>query len=66
MWISRKYTDSCCLDEAIDWCNHGEKSLDNINEIAEYVQWREELKQVCSKLSKLLERRYYQELSEIF
>lgn len=21
-WLTHKYWKSCCLDEAIDWCNH--------------------------------------------
>ena len=21
-WLTYKYWKSCCLDEAIDWCNH--------------------------------------------
>ena len=66
MWLNHKYWNSCCDDEAIDWSNHSNKSLDSISEIADYVQWREKLKQVCTELSKLVGGRYYKDLPEIF
>jgi len=66
MWLDHKYWGSCCDDEAIDWSNHSTNKLESISEIVDYVEWRSKLAQTCKELSKLVQSRYYQELSTIF
>lgn len=66
MWLDHKYWNSCCEDEAIDWCNHGTQSLDSVKEVADYVEWRKQLAQTCAKLSTLVSSKYYSELPGVF
>ena len=66
LWLNHKYWDSSCEDEAIDWSNHSNHSLDTAQEIADYVEWRAKLEKVCKELSHLVRSIQYQELSEIF
>ena len=67
MWLSHKYWRSCCEDEAIDWCNHSDKSLDSIGEITDYVEWRDKVKHRVLKLKELVEPRYFTEdLANLF
>lgn len=51
MWFSKKYWDSCCVDEAIDWSQH--PNTLSIDEVSEYTAWKQEYLETIEKLSKL-------------
>ena len=61
IWLRHKYWQSCCEDEALDWCNHSEKSLDSVEEIVDYTEWRNKVEALVSQLKKLVESRYFTE-----
>lgn len=65
MWLSHKYWDSCCLDEAIDWSNHQEK-LDDYKEVADYIAWREQVKSLTLQLHKLINVVDFEKISHLF
>lgn len=50
-WISKKYWDSGCLDEAIDWSNHpNEFTVDQMIEFHEWLTQMQALKRQVIKL----------------
>lgn len=50
-WISKKYWDSGCLDEAIDWSNHpNEFTVDQMIEFHEWLTQMQSLKRQVIKL----------------
>lgn len=50
-WISKKYWNSGCIDEAIDWSNHpNEFTVDQMIEFHEWLTQVENLKKQVVKL----------------
>ena len=64
-WLTYKYWKSCCLDEAIDWCNHQGNYQLTPNEMEEFIAWRDNMKKIKNELSKYLSPLLYNKLEEI-
>lgn len=64
-WLTYKYWESCCLDEAIDWCNHqGDYQL-TPDEMEEFIAWRDAMKNIKNEISKHLNPSLYNHLVDI-
>lgn len=64
-WLLYKYWKSCCLDEAIDWCNHQGNYQLTPNEMEEFMAWRDAMKKIKEDISKHLSPQLYNNLGEI-
>ena len=64
-WLTHKYWKSCCLDEAIDWCNHQGNYQLTPNEMEEFMAWRDAIKKIEKDISKHLSPQLYNNLGEI-
>ena len=64
-WLTHKYCESCCLDEAIDWCNHQGNYQLTSDEMEEFIAWRDDMKEIKNKLYKCLNPQLYNKLEEI-
>ena len=64
-WIIHKYDNSCCIDEAIDWCNHHGNYHLTPDEMEEFMTWRDAMKKIKNELSKHLSPQLYNKLEEI-
>ena len=64
-WLANKYWKSCCLDEAIDWCNHQGNYQLTPSEMEEFIAWRDNMKKIKNELSKYLSPLLYNKLEEI-
>ena len=64
-WLQYKYWNSCCEDEAIDWCNHQGNYQLAPNEIEEFIAWRDAMKKIKEAISKHLSPQLYNNLGEI-
>ena len=64
-WLTYKYWKSCCLDEAIDWCNHQGNYQLTPNEMEEFMAWRDAMKKIKEDISKHLSPQLYNNLGEI-
>ena len=64
-WLTYKYWESCCLDEAIDWCNHQGNYQLTPDEMEEFIAWRDNMKKIKNELSKYLSPLLYNKLEEI-
>ena len=64
-WLTHKYWESCCLDEAIDWCNHQGNYNLTPNEMEEFIAWRDAMKKSKEDISKHLSFQSYNNLGEI-
>ena len=45
-WLTYKYWESCCLDEAIDWSNHQGNYQLTPDEMEEFMAWRDAMKKI--------------------
>ena len=64
-WLLCKYWNSCCEDEAIDWCNHQGNYQLTPNEMEEFMAWRDAMKKIKEEISKHLSPQLYNNLGEI-
>ena len=64
-WLTYKYWESCCLDEAIDWCNHQGNYKLTPDEMEEFIAWRDDMKKIKNELSKHISYSSYNNLGEI-
>lgn len=64
-WIIHKYDNSCCIDEAIDWCNHQGNYQLTPDEMEEFMAWRDVMKKIKEDISKHLSFQSYNNLGEI-
>ena len=64
-WLLYKYWNSCCEDEAIDWCNHQGNYQLTPNEMEEFIAWRDAMKKIKEAVSKHLSSQLYNNLGEI-
>ena len=64
-WLLHKYWESCCLDEAIDWCNHQGNYQLTPDEMEEFMAWRDAMKKIKNELSKHISYSSYNNLGEI-
>ena len=64
-WLLYKYWNSCCEDEAIDWCNHQGNYQLTPNEMEEFIAWRDAMKKIKENISKHLSPQLYNNLGEI-
>ena len=64
-WLTYKYWKSCCLDEAIDWCNHQGNYKLTPDEMEEFIAWRDDMKKIKNELSKHISYSSYNNLGEI-
>lgn len=64
-WLIHKYWKSCCLDEAIDWCNHQGNYQLTSDEMEEFIAWRDNMKKIKNEISKHLSPQLYNKLEEI-
>ena len=64
-WIIYKYDNSCCQDEAIDWCNHQGNYQLTPDEMEEFMAWRDTMKKIKNELSKHISYSSYNNLGEI-
>lgn len=64
-WIIHKYDNSCCIDEAIDWCNHQGNYQLTPDEMEEFMAWRDAMKKIKEDISKHLSPQLYNNLGEI-
>lgn len=63
LWFSKKYWDSCCEDEAIDWSQHDNKL--NLNELTEFLEWRDSVLAAANALSKCISTRDFVKIAEL-
>lgn len=63
LWFSHKYWGSCCEDEAIDWSQHENKL--NLNELTEFLEWRDNVLTAASALSKCISIRDFNKIGEL-
>lgn len=64
-WIIHKYYNSCCIDEAIDWCNHQDNYQLTPDEMKEFTAWKDDMKKIKNELSKHISYSSYNNLVEI-
>ena len=64
-WIIHKYDNSCCIDEAIDWCNHQGNYQLTPDEMEEFMAWRDAMKKIKNEMSKHLNPSLYNHLVDI-
>ena len=64
-WLTYKYWESCCLDEAIDWSNHQGNYQLTPDEMEEFMAWRDAMKKIEEDISKHLSPQLYNNLGEI-
>ena len=64
-WLLYKYWNSCCEDEAIDWCNHQGNYQLTPNEMEEFMAWIDAMKKIKEDISKHLSFQSYNNLGEI-
>lgn len=64
-WLLYKYWNSCCEDEAIDWCNHQGNYQLTPNEMEEFIAWMDAMKKIKEVVSKHLSPQLYNNLGEI-
>ena len=64
-WIIHKYDNSCCIDEAIDWCNHQGNYQLTPDEMEEFMAWRDAMKKIKNEISKHLNPSLYNHLVDI-
>ena len=64
-WLADKYWKSCCLDEAIDWCNHQGNYQLTSDEMEEFIAWRDAMKKIKNEISKHLNPSLYNHLVDI-
>lgn len=64
-WLLYKYWNSCCEDEAIDWCNHQGNYQLTPDEMGEFIAWRDAMKKIKENISKHLSPQLYNNLDEI-
>lgn len=63
LWFSKKYWSSCCEDEAIDWSQHDNKL--NLNELTEFLEWRDNALAAANALSKCIFTRDFAKIAEL-
>ena len=64
-WIIHKYDNSCCIDEAIDWCNHQGNYQLTPSEMEEFMTWRDAMKKIKKDISGHLSPLLYNKLEKI-
>ena len=52
LWFSRKYWNSCCIDEAIDWNQHPDNL--NMEELSEFLEWRDKVLKAARELNQYI------------